>query len=372
MLTSPTTRNLTRLSGLCLSGMVLGSAMLAATGCGSSGRAPRPIERPVITRDVPPALQGTIGSMSTLRNAEPSIVAGYGIVIGLKDTGSTPERVDVAETVRRNLDKAGVSATSQHFKGTRYEGMTPEQIINDKSTSLVVVIASIPPGIPDGETFDVFVSTLPGSSTLSLEGGQLLDTDLRLGRAAVFQALQPKLLGVAAGAVYVNPFVSDGTLRSDGSGRTGRVLGGGRATEPLAIQLMLDNPDYLRARAFEQSINARFPRSTFDRQPAARGKNDSLVELHVPFAYRDRAAEFVYLVQHMQPDTAGATEYAQRYIRTLKEQPGLAVSMSWCLEAVGPAALPQIRTMYDYGEHLPRMAALRWARVWAISRPYRI
>lgn len=345
--------------GLCLTTLLYLTSVALLTGCGGRNSQPQLVERPTITRDVPPALQGTIGSMSTLRNAEPTVVAGYGLVIGLKDTGSTPERVDIAETVRRNLDKASVSSTSQHFKGTRYEGMTPDQIINDTSTSLVVVIASIPPGLPEGETFDVFVSTLPGSSTVSLEGGQLLETDLRLGQATTFTARQPKHIGVASGSVYVNPFVGDGSLRSDGSGRTGRVLGGGTSAMPLAIQMVLDTPDYLRARAFEQAINSRFARTGMDRQPAARGRNDSTIELHIPFSFRERASEFVFLVQHMQPDTAGATEYAQRSVRTLQEQPGLAVSMSWCLEAIGPAALPQIRTMYDYGEHLPRMAALR-------------
>lgn len=342
----------------CVLGVVLAAALV---GCaGGSGTKPRVITSAApVVRETPDALQGTIGSMATFRNTGRFVVAGYGLVIGLDSSGSAPERPDVALTVRRALDKQGVGPGSIHFKGTRYEDMTPEQIVNDTSTSLVVVLAAIPPGLPRGERFDVLVRTLPGSATRSLEGGYLMPMQMQLGQASVFEGLRTRDVASAEGELYVNPFGTDGKLRRDGGAVAGRILGGGLSEHPLPIQVVLDNPDHLRARAIEQSINARFPRSALDDGPAARGRSDAMVELGVPFAYLDRPEEFLLLVQHLRPDPSGADAYAMADVRTLRDQPGLAVNLSWALEAIGPAAIPHVRTLYEFGEHWPRMAAVR-------------
>ena len=103
----------------------------------------------------------------------------------------------------------------------------------------------------------MFVRALPGSSVKSLEGGRLWTTDLRFGEPAVFGAIKTRTLAEAAGAVFINPFSPGGN--SDGGQVTrtiGRVMGGGVVTDPLAMEMVLDNESHARARSVVPVVRA--------------------------------------------------------------------------------------------------------------------
>jgi len=156
------------------------------------------------------------------------------------------------------------------------------------------------------------------------------------------------------------PVVPPAPVPNDGISRTvGRVLGGGSVTEPLRLDLVLDNPSHSRASAIKDAINSRFPAGPADDGDIARGRSDSSVAVRVPAMYRDRAAEFIQLLTHLQIDQAFTPEYAKRYSEELTKEPILADDLSWALQAIGKASIPFLVPLYTSPEFLPRMAALR-------------
>ncbi len=164
-----------------------------------------------------------------------------------------------------------------------------------------------------------------------------------------------------ADANVIPPPLDVPVIVSDGVTRTiGRVLAGGLVTDPLLLELVLDNPSHARAASIQQAINNRFPQAAgMDEGPSARGRNNTSIAVRVPRNYKEKPEEFVTLLRFLQIDQAFPQEYAKRYADALKAQPQLAEELSWSLQAVGRAATPFLSPLYENPEFLPRMAALR-------------
>ncbi|MGP1309287.1 MAG: HEAT repeat domain-containing protein, partial [Phycisphaerales bacterium] len=140
---------------------------------------------------------------------------------------------------------------------------------------------------------------------------------------------------------------------------TARILHGGTLTEPFEMILTLDAPSHARARAIQNAINDAFPRGPLDRVEVAKGRNDEAIAITIPDRYREDAGKFVRLLLSTRIDRAFPNEWAARYIRAMREEPALADDLSWCLQALGPTVIPQLRDLYDYAEPKPRLSALR-------------
>lgn len=347
-------------AGVALSGLV--------TGCGGK-REVKQVE-PVVVRDVPDVLRGTIGSEAQINGTQPQLVSGFGIVVNLNGTGGGDLMPSVAATMERELARNGVG------KGGNFEGvlkdMSPQEFLRHPNVAVVIVEAQVPPGAPEGATFDVSVRTIPGSSVTSLEGGTLWSTDLRLGPATTFGGYKTRRIAVARGPIFINPFSESGSPDDTGVSRTvGRVLGGAEITDPLKLELVLDSDSHARARSVVAAINGRFPRGTGELGQTARGRgaersaaagegsgSRQSIAISVPREYRDRPAEFLQLLRYTRVDPSYPEEFARRYVEALKTTPGMAEELGWCLKALGKSALPFLVPLYDYPEMLPRMTAL--------------
>lgn len=356
-----------------------------------------------IVRDIPAVLRGTIGSEVSIRGIDPVLVSGFGIVVGLNGTGGGPLPVQIQATMERELARGGIGKGGPVSDGP-LAGRTPREVLRDPAVAVVIVEGVIPPGSPQGATFDVRVRTLPGSSVTSLEGGTLWTTDLRLGPVTPFGAMRTRNIASARGPLFINPFAepgagprmrmtptaaereegvdkpagpreesAGGTLAdaerptappiqtySDGVTRTvARVLDGGLVTDPLAVELILDNPSHSRAASIVSAINTRFPPAAGDEGNTARGRNNASIAVRVPRSWKDRAGEFLQILRYTQVDQSFPQEFARRYTEELKRTPALADELGWCLLAIGKPATPFLAPLYDYPEFLPRMAAIR-------------
>ncbi|MBK7404981.1 MAG: flagellar basal body P-ring protein FlgI [Phycisphaerales bacterium] len=340
--------------------LALACALTLQAACSSSK--PRQTERVAITpRAIPEALRGTIGSLAQSNAGEPMVVSGFGLVVGLNGTGGGLLDERIAATMEREMQLKGVGAASD-VEGTSLEDpllrrpKSPAELLRDKNVAVVMVQAVLPRGAPANYPFDVYIQAM---NATSLEGGRLWSTDLRLGPATVFGAIQTRLVGQARGEVFINPF-EDPAESSEGTMRTvGRVLAGGRVTEPMAIRLDLDVPSHSRARQIAHVVNSRFPEPASDREPAARGRDDSVVQLHVPQSYEDRPNEFLKIVEHLPVEQNFPQELSRRYVATLIDTPEMNDDMTWCLVALGDPALPFVRELYENSDTRVRMAALR-------------
>jgi flagellar P-ring protein precursor FlgI len=342
--------------------IALAGVLAIAGGCSSKPKPRAELVRPTVVRDVPAVLRGTVGSMGEIVGAEPTLVSGYGLVVGLRGTGGGLLDERVAATMERQMGLDGIgrgNATTDPFLTDPVTGFprTPRQILRDSRVAVVAVQAVIPPGAPEGYTFDVYVRAL---NATSLEGGMLWTTELRFGPPSAFGRVQAKLFGEARGPIFINPFAGiDDEQRSqdDGVSRSvGRVLAGGVVTAPLGMALVLDNESHARARAIASAINSRFPESSIGR--TARGRDGASITLRVPDSYAQRPNDFLNTVRALTVDTSAPEAYAQRYTEGLVAEPGLSRELMWCLVALGEPALPFVRELYEHPEMGVRMAAL--------------
>ena len=123
----------------------------------------------VAATDIDPIMRGTVASETSLVGFDPVVVRGYGIVVGLRDTGSRQMPSDVRAFLSQELAKRGFGSGAPGSPK-----MTPQQLLNSSDSAVVIVEGVIPPGAPKGSRFDIRVTTAPGTSTTSLEGGRLL------------------------------------------------------------------------------------------------------------------------------------------------------------------------------------------------------
>lgn len=350
-----TTRSLP-VPGVRAAALALACAAAVVAGCASKPKGPSRATAVVAAppRDTPSILRGTIGAECSLSGADPVMVSGYGIVVGLNGTGSGDAPPTVRAWLERDLALKGVGRGSGPLGD-----VTPRAVIDDRNSSVVFVQAMVSPGAPRDAQFDVLVTALPGSATTSLEGGRLMTTELRPG-LFVPGAKEARVVAEANGPVFINPFADPAKADQQAINRTtARILAGGTLTEPFDMILTLDAPSHARARAIQNAINDAFPRKAEDRVETAKGRNDEAIAITIPQRYRENAGEFVRLLLSTRIDRAFPNEWAARYIRAMKEEPALADDLSWCLQALGPTVVPQLRELYDYPEPKPRISALR-------------
>ncbi len=337
--------------------IVLSVVTLIGTSCGGSKPRPRPIAANEVIKElpnVPPALRGTIGAVAEFNGVTPVLVSGYGLVVGLKGTGGLELDERIAVTMEREMAIMGIGPSGN--EGTPLAGKTPRAVLRDANTAVVLVQAAVAPGSPEGSRFDVFVRAV---NATSLDGGTLWTTTLRIGNANVFGDAQAQSIAKARGPVFVNPFAEVATGDQSISRQGGRVLDGGLVTNPLGIELALYNESHALARSIVSAINTRFPPPLSGKGQTARGRKATSIELTVPRAYRHEAGVFLQLVRHLRTDSRAGEEAARQYVEALKTDPMSANDLAWNLEAIGGKAIPFLRTLYDYPDVLPRLAALR-------------
>lgn len=326
----------------------------AGVACDSTPRTAE-VVRPTIERDVPQLLRGTIGSMTTMRGTDPVLVSGIGIVVGLNGTGGDLLPDAVAATVEREMSLRGIGGPDT--KGIPgIDGKSPRQILRDPNVAVVVVQAAIPPGSPEGAEFDVAVKAM---NATSLEGGTLWTTDLRLGYASTFGSITTKAIAQAAGPIFINPFGDNQKTSTDITQTTGRILAGGRVTEPLGIEVVLDNESHAIARSMVSAINSRFPAGVGDRLDTARGRSGNSLELRIPGRYRRDPETYLNLIRFLRVDQSAPEQTALALAEGMERNPELADALGWSLEGVGSKALPFVRKLYETPETLTRLAALR-------------
>jgi flagellar P-ring protein FlgI len=331
--------------------------VLVLTGClglGTKRARPRGFNPDGVIRDVPAVLRTTIGAQATLRGNNPILVTGYGLVVNLDGTGSSDTPAGLRSFMEREMTLKGVGQETRGFGS-----VSPAQLLDDPNTAVVLVQAAIPPGSRAGTTFDILVEALPGTSTTSLEGGLLWTTDLQPG-VAIPNGPAVTHIAQARGRLFINPFADPAQAGQDSIVRTsGRILSGGMVTRDQLLALVLDSPSHARARSLTNAVNTYFPRGTMDREKTARGRNEEIVELTIPYRYMHNTKEFIQLLLHSRTDQMFARDWAVRFQRALLSEPGLAEDLSWSLQALGEPALPALRTLYEFPEIRPRMAALR-------------
>lgn len=347
-----------RLLCIALALALLVLVLIHATGCTQKvAKAPPPTPAPAFTG--PTFLQGTVGSLATVRGMEPMLVSGFGLVVDLPETGSTQVPAFLRQWLIQEMRRRGVGS----MQTRNILPASPEQILSSGTAAVVAIEGFLPPGAVRGTRFDLLVSALPQTETTSLEGGRLWMADLSLN------GTDPELrfsrrMAIGGGPMYLNPL--EGRVASPGElhperDRQAVVLSGGVVATDRKIELFLNQPSWTRSRMVADRINERFHHDkatqTFD---TAVPLSDQVIQINVPKRYAHRPEVLLDLISHLylQRGVDFEAKKAQELALLLTIEPKYATDVILAWESLGKMALPVVRKYYDHPKDHVRKAAL--------------
>jgi flagellar P-ring protein precursor FlgI len=184
-----------------------------------------------------------IEELCEVNGVRPNQLIGYGLVVGLSNTGDTGQARFTVQSTAAMLRRLGATVD--------------ERAIQTKNAAAVMITATLPPFASPGARVDVTVSSL--GNARSLFGGTLLQTPLF--------AADKKVYAVAQGPVLVGGFVASGIT---GSSFTKNHTTVGRVPEGALVErqvpmptfgegplvLNLREPSFVNANRIAQAIDA--------------------------------------------------------------------------------------------------------------------
>jgi len=281
----------------------------------------------------------TIGSLANVLIPEPVAVEGYGIVAGLRNTGSAecppPIRAYLKRYIQKQLASSGKPGS-----------LDIDKYINSLETA-VVLIEGVIPAIPSkNQYFDARVTALQNTQTTSLEGGTLFSTELK--RPGSF-GIATDVLADVEGPVFTDKMSSIGA-----NPKVGYVLGGGKVLNEYRIILALQESDFKVANAIRNRLNGRFGAGT------ARAVLADRVEVMVPNYYKSRKERFVSMIRtlSLNQDVEATRERIKTLVNRLTDSQDKEES-EIALEAIGNQSLGYLNAPLASPDERIRLHAAR-------------
>jgi flagellar P-ring protein precursor FlgI len=224
-----------------------------------------------------------IKDVVTVEGVRDNQLVGYGLVVGLNNTGDTlKDGGFTKQSLQSMLNRLGVKPT--------------EKGLTSKNVAAVMVTASLPAFARQGTHIDVVVSALGDAD--SLLGGTLLVTPL-LGADGDVYAVGQGQVGVAGFSAQ-----GDAETITRGVPTTGRIPSGAIVEREVGfelanmevVKLALRNPDFTTARRVAQAVN------TWLGEPSARPSDPSTVHLLVPDRYRGNVVNLITDIEQLAID----------------------------------------------------------------------
>ncbi len=324
-------------------------------GCSA---APAPESR---QEKVSQAVEGTIASICELDGYADAPVQGYGVVCGLRETGSR----DCPTSLKDYILAALRTPEVRQAMGPYYRQFKAEEIFRSRSTAVVQVNGAVPAGAPKGKSFDVQVTVLPATQTTSLQGGKLLPCELRTVAAVGQRPIAGRSVAIASGPIFINPFPTgrkDDQLRH-ADPRQGRVIGGAMSLKDRQIELLLAEPSWRQATRIQNRINSRFSNS--DGPDVAVGLSRSAIRVQIPRPYQDRYNHFIAMLMtlYLSEDPAFLLTKLDNLAALAREDLDDADFESLCVswEAIGKEALLSLLELYQNHQGKTQFYAARTA-----------
>ena len=305
--------------------LILMSLCVFVTGCTSFVHAPG-TENEITKVELPQ----TVGEATRPQGLGSVAVESVGLVTGLHDTGSDPPQSPqrnslLQEMRRRKVDKS-------------------QLMLAKSSTSLVLVRALLPPGVRKGDRIDVEVRVPSRSKTGSLEGGWLMETELREVAILNNSLHAGHVRGIAEGRILVDSLLQESG--DDVAKVRGTILGGGVATKsrPLGLTLRSEHHSVSTSKLIGAAINRRF--DTFVRgqkRGAAKPKTDNFIELVAHPRYRNNLIRYLRVIEQIQLRESGPEQL--RRLEALGSDllvPSTSSLAALRMEGIGEAAEPTL------------------------------
>jgi flagellar P-ring protein precursor FlgI len=202
-------------------------------------------------------------------------LVGYGIVVGLNQTGDSTSVIFTSHTIQNILQTFGLTTAATD--------------VRTRDVAAVMVTAKLPPFAHSGDNVDVLVSSLGDATTL--QGGTLVLSELRGPNNLVYATAQ--------GPISVGGFAADtgtGNAITKNFVTAGRIPDGAVIARDMITNLnqdqagfsyVLTTPDYKTAARTAQALNERFGGGT------ARALDAETIRVNLPRKYLDDTVSFL-------------------------------------------------------------------------------
>lgn len=234
-----------------------------------------------------------IKDIAKVQGVRSNQLVGYGLVVGLNGTGDSTKSTETLQSVVNIMKNFGVTISQSSLK--------------PKNVAAVIVTATLPPFVREGDTIDVTVSSLGDAK--SIQGGTLVQTPLQAGNGITY--------AVAQGAVSTGGFSAGG--RGNGAQKNFPTVGispNGAIVEKSveddlgrmnSLSLSLAKADFTTASRITEAINARYGN-------IARAANPGRIDINVPPYYRNNIVSFVATLEELSisPDMAAKVVINER------------------------------------------------------------
>ncbi len=236
---------------------------------------------------ITPAQAVRLKDIASVKGIRPNQLVGYGLVVGLDGTGDGNKSPFTGQALVNMLENLGVHVNQDDVKVKNVAG--------------VMVTASLPPFLKNGQTIAVTLSTLGDAK--SLQGGTLVATPLK--------GLDGKVYAIAQGAVSIGGFEFDtGTNEKIQKNHltVARIPDGGTVEREVSVSfegkeeivLHLSAPDFTTMSravdAIDEHLGGKF----------AKAKDSATVGITIPESYAGNEVGFMAAIENLEiePDSA--------------------------------------------------------------------
>ena len=225
-----------------------------------------------------------IKDIAKVQGVRSNQLMGYGLVVGLPGTGDSDDTRQMIQSTVSLLRNFGITVQAAD--------------LDSDNVAAVMVTATLPPFVREGDTIDVVVSSMGDAD--SIQGGVLLQTPLRAANGDVY--------AVAQGSVSTGGFMAGrGNNRATRNFPTaGSIPNGGIVERTVEddigrngqISLSLASSDFSTASRIANAINSAYG-------DVAHAANPGRIDINVPGFYRSNIVEFVASIEELpvMPDT---------------------------------------------------------------------
>ena len=221
-----------------------------------------------------------IKDIATIHGIRENQLLGIGIITGLAGKGDSSSSALIKKILSNLLTNFGISIN--------------ENDVNSKNCAVVMVSADMPGFLRSGNRIDVTVSSI--GDARSLEGGILLQTNLKAANGLVYAVAQGKIL------------VPDAR---DSVKTTGRIINGAISEREILSQyvqdgrifLILRNPDFQTANSITTAITEAFQ----EEEIQVNSLDPSQVEIVIPESRLENIVSFISEIEQLTiiPDSTG-------------------------------------------------------------------
>jgi flagellar P-ring protein precursor FlgI len=237
-----------------------------------------------------------IKDITTIGGMRDNQLIGYGLMVGLKNTGDSSYKTPFTiQTLLSMLKRLGTTVDIRQITGGNV-GVSDTRKLRDvrvENVAAVMVTATLPPFAKPGSRIDVHVSSLGDAS--SLEGGMLLLTPLKGSDGNVYAVAQGDMKNVHntnnGKNRRRNRIITNGVIQNAAVVEKEIIIDFASKT---SFNILLNSPDFATANSMVEAVNARFGAGS------ARGLDGGTLEVILPIEFKGNPFGFISEVESLE------------------------------------------------------------------------